>query len=94
VTATGSSAVGPTAPIVEAVRAALASGRAGCLAATRGGLKLRLTVDAHGKVVRVDLLAGDRAAEACLRRALGELSSATIAAGGAAGTVELTITRT
>jgi Ca-activated chloride channel family protein len=97
VTATGSSGVGATAPVVEMVRAALGSRRAACLGATRGNLKLRLTIDAHGKVVRVDLLGGDRTAEACVRRLLAELSSATMATGAvngaATGTVELTIAR-
>jgi Ca-activated chloride channel family protein len=94
VTVTSSSGVGATAPIVEAVRAALASGRAGCAAPARGALKLRLTVDGHGKVLRVDLLGGDRAAETCLRRLLANLASSTLATGSAAGTIDLTIART
>jgi hypothetical protein len=85
--------VGPTAPIVEAVRSALASGRVGCLTGASGGLKLRVTVDGRGRVVRVDLVGGDRATEGCLRRLLGALSSATLAT-GASGTVDLTIART
>jgi hypothetical protein len=93
VTVTGSASVGATAPLVAAVRAALASGPATCLAATRGSLKLRLTVDASGKVLRVDLLAGDRAAESCLRKLLGGLSSTTVAVGAPAGTIALAISQ-
>ena len=95
VTVGGSSGVSPTAPLVEAVRAALAGGRGACaLAAVRGGrsIKLRLTVDARGAIVRVELIAGDKAAEGCLQKALAGLSSSTSARGGAAtGTVEITL---
>ena len=95
VTAGGSTGVGPTAPLAEAVRAALAGDRGACaLAAGRGGksIKLRLTVDARGGIVRVELVAGDKAAERCLQKALAGLSSATVARGGAAtGTVEITL---
>ena len=83
VTAGGSSGVGPTAPLVEAVRAALAGGRGACaLAAVRGGrsIKLRLTVDARGAIVRVELVAGDKAAEGCLQKALAGLSSVDVGA--------------
>ena len=102
VTAGDSSGVGATAPLVEAVRAALAGGRGGCaLAGARGGknIKLRLTVDARGAIVRVEVVAGDKAAEGCLQKALAGLSSATVARGGAGaaggvsatGTVEITL---
>ena len=61
--------------------------------ATGKGLRVRLTVDAQGKVQRVDLVGGDRAAEGCLRALLARLSSSTVAQGAAVGTVELTIVR-
>ena len=86
VTAGGSSGVGATAPLVEAVRAALAGGRGACaLAAVRGGknIKLRLTIDARGAIARVELVAGDKTAERCLQKALAGLVSATVARGGA-----------
>ena len=99
VTAGSSSGVGATAPLVEAVRAALAGSRGACaLAGVRGGkhIKLRLTVDARGAIVRVELVAGDKTAEGCLQKALAGLSSATVARGGAGGgsatgTVEITL---
>jgi Ca-activated chloride channel homolog len=85
--------VGATAPLVEAIRAALASGRAACLAASDRAkpIQIRLTIDAHGRIVRVELVTGDRNAESCLRAALAGLSSATAAHGAATGTVEITL---
>jgi Ca-activated chloride channel homolog len=93
VTAGKSTTVGATGPLVEAIRAALASGRAACLAASDAGkpIRIRLTVDARGSVVRVELVTGDRNAEACLRAALVGLSSATTARGVPTGTVEITV---
>jgi Ca-activated chloride channel family protein len=92
VTAANASGVGGTAPLVEAIRAALSSGRASCLAASSGkAIRIRVTLDAQGRIVRVELLAGDRSAEACLRGALVGLSSATIAHAAASGTVEVTL---
>jgi len=97
VKAGNASGVGGTAPLVEAIRAALASGRASCLAVSTAGttIRIRLTVDAQGRVVRVELIAGDRNAESCLRGALVGLSSATIAHAPAqvptTGTVEITL---
>jgi len=93
VTAANARGVGGPAPLVEAIRAALASGRASCLAASSAGrsIRIRLTVDAKGRVVRVELIAGDRRAESCLRGGLVGLSSATIAHGAATGTVEVTL---
>jgi Ca-activated chloride channel family protein len=93
VMASSGSAVGGTAPLVAAIRAALASGRGACLAASDLGkpIRLRVTVDARGHVVRVELIAGERGAESCLRGALLGLSSATIASGAATGTVEITL---
>ena len=96
VTASGGTAIGGTAPLVAAIRTALASGRAACLAASDLGkpIRIRLTVDARGRVVRVELVAGDRSAESCLRGALLGLSSATIASGArgeSTGTVEIAL---
>jgi hypothetical protein len=92
VTAGQTTSVGATAPLVEAIRAALAAGRASCLAASAGApIKVRLTIDAHGRIVRVELVAGDRNAESCLRAALVGLSSATAAKGAPTGTIEITL---
>ena len=93
VTAGKSSTVGATAPLVEAIRAALAAGRAPCLAASDGSkpIRVRLTIDAQGRIVRVELVTGDRNAESCLRAALAGLSSATVAHGAPTGTVEITL---
>ncbi|HXU05837.1 MAG TPA: VIT domain-containing protein [Polyangia bacterium] len=93
VTASNASAVGGTAPLVEAIRAALASGRAACLASSDLGkpIRVRVTVDAQGRILRVELVAGDRNAESCLRAALAGLSSATVAQKAATGTVEITL---
>jgi Ca-activated chloride channel family protein len=95
ITAGGAVGIGATEPLVVAVRAALAGDRGACLAAAaaRKTWKLRLTVDAHGKVVRVDVVAGDQALAACLRASLAGLSSSTFAAGGATGSVVLTLVR-
>ena len=80
-TAGSAHGVGGTAPLVAAIRAALASGRARCLAASDVSkpIRIRVTVDAQGRIVRVELVAGDRTAESCLRTALAGLSSATTA---------------
>ncbi len=53
----------------------------------------RLHTSARGvrKIVRVELLAGDRSAESCLQKAFMGLVSATAAQGGPAGTVEITL---
>jgi hypothetical protein len=93
VTVVGSSGVGQTAALAQAVRAALAKAPGACAlgaARTGSGLKLRITIDARGAIVSVDLLAGDKAAERCLRGALVGLTSATAPTRGAAtGTVEI-----
>jgi Ca-activated chloride channel homolog len=88
-----SSTVGATAPLVEAVRTALAAGRGACLAAAdlAGPILLRLTIDAQGRIVRIQLVAGGRNAESCLQRALAGLASVTAAHGAPTGTVELTL---
>ena len=93
VTAGKSSTVGATAPLVEAIRAALAAGRASCLAASDAGkpIRVRLTIDGQGRIVRVELVTGDRNAESCLRTALTGLSSATVSRGAPTGTVEVTL---
>ena len=80
------------------------AGCAGCVPAggacrTAGALspsktvRLRLTVDAQGKVQKVVVLAGDRGLEACLARLFIGLASATVAQGAPTGTVEVTLTR-
>ena len=78
---------------MEAIRAALARSVSACLAASDLGkpIRVRLTVDAKGRIVRVELLAGDRSAESCLQKAFMGLVSATAAQGGPAGTVEITL---
>ena len=74
-------------PLVAAIRAALASGRARCLAASDVSkpIRIRVTVDAQGRIVRVELVSGDRTAEGCLRTVLAGMSSATIAQGSGSG---------
>ncbi len=52
-----------------------------------------MTVDAHGKILRVDVLGSDRALETCLRGLLAATTSATLAVGAPTGAVEVTITR-
>jgi len=93
VSAGKSTTVGATAPLVEAIRAALAAGRARCLAASSASkpISVRLTIDAQGRIVRVELVTGDRNAESCLRAGLAGLSSATMAHGAPTGTVEITL---
>jgi Ca-activated chloride channel homolog len=93
VTASRSATVGPASSLVAAIRAALASERSACLAASDVGkpIRVRVTVDAKGKIVRVQLLAGGRSAESCLQKAFIGLVSATAAQGGPAGTVEITL---
>ena len=59
--------------------------------AAGGEVKLRLRIDASGKLVKVDILGGDRALGQCLSRALTGLVSATKAQGADAGTFEVTI---
>lgn len=79
--------------LIAAIRDALASERSACLAAADLGkpIRVRLTVDTMGRIVRVELLAGDRGAESCLQKAFMGLVSATAAQGGPAGTVEITV---
>ena len=52
-------------------------------------LRVRLTIDASGKVVSIKLLQGDRQQLACLERALLKLTTTTKAQGKPAGTVDL-----
>jgi Ca-activated chloride channel family protein len=93
VTAGKSSSVGAVAPLLQAISGALGSGRGACLAAADVGkpIRLRLTVDAQGRILRVELLAGDRHAESCLQRTLAGLVSATVAHGAPTGLVEVTL---
>ena len=93
VSAGKSTTVGATAPLVEAIRAALAAGRAPCLAASDASkpIRVRLTIDAQGRIVRVELVTGERNAAHCLQGALAGLASATVAHGAPTGTVEITL---
>jgi Ca-activated chloride channel family protein len=90
VTVGGTAGVTAPAALVASLRAALAGG---ACALPGQPLKLRLTVDAHGKVQKVELLAGDRSAEACLAKLFRGLTSATVAQGAPTGTVEVTLSR-
>lgn len=76
----------------EAIRAFLARGVTSC-AAPRAGeqVRLRFHVDGAGKVVRVDVLRGERATGACLAAAMHGLTSAAKARAGAVATLEATI---
>jgi Ca-activated chloride channel family protein len=85
-----------TAPLAAAIRRALAASGGACAAGgARPSLTLRLTVDARGKIQRIDVLQGDSTAAACLRKLLSAISSsATVSSGGAArGTVDVVISR-
>jgi Ca-activated chloride channel family protein len=90
VTAGATASVTAPAALVASLRSALANGHC---ALSGKAAKLRLTVDGHGKVQKVEVVSGDRAAQACLARQLIGLTSATIAQGAATGTVEITLTR-
>jgi Ca-activated chloride channel family protein len=79
--------VGDVAALLKSVRAKL-DGVAGCAGA--GTWTLRVTVDGHGKVIAVALVAGDAGRGGCLVKALAGLSSATTAA-GTTGTVDLRV---
>jgi hypothetical protein len=76
-------------PLVTAIRTALAK------RADLGGgtARVRLTVDAHGKIVGVEVVGGDKAFGARLKPTLLTLSSASVSTSSANGTVELTIRR-
>jgi len=87
-----------TAPLLAAVRAALAGAGGRCVAAAGGGagagagagkpsgrIQLRLFLNAQGKIERVERTGGDRAAESCLVKLLVTLSSATVGAGRSDG---------
>jgi hypothetical protein len=76
-------------PLVTAIREALAKGAD----VGTGTVRVRLTVDAHGKIVGVEIVGGDKAFGARLKPTLLTLSSASIAGSSANGTVELTIRR-
>jgi hypothetical protein len=94
VTAGTSPSVGPAAPLLSAITAALMSDRAACLVGSAPGkpITLRLTIDAKGRIVGVQLVAGDERAESCLQKVLGGLSSATRAQGAArTGTLEIVL---
>jgi Ca-activated chloride channel family protein len=80
-----SDAVGDTRALVAEVNRLLQVGT--CAAASP--LRLRLTIDATGKVVSIKLLQGNRQQLACLQRALLKLTTATKAHGKPTGTVDL-----
>jgi hypothetical protein len=89
-----SQGLGDTTALREAVRNALLRAAAGCLAA--GEYHLRLTIDAEGKAVRVELLASpDPASRACVERALTGLPGGVkpIARGLGLWTVTVRVTR-
>jgi Ca-activated chloride channel family protein len=82
-----SAGVRDAGPLVTAIRTALAK------RADLGGgtVRVRVTVDAHGKVVGLDVVGGDKGLGLRLKAALLSLSSASVSNGPANGTVELTI---
>lgn len=76
------SGLGDTTPLRTAI-----DGRLAGVACATGGAEVvvRLTVDASGRVIAVDRVAGDERAAACLRARLIGLTSATRATGGKPG---------
>jgi hypothetical protein len=91
VTATASAGLGDTRALRAAIEASLIAARGGC-SAGRGGVVLRLTVDAAGKVIAVDVDSGDARLAACLRPGLLGLTSGTRAtAKTGAFTVTITV---
>jgi hypothetical protein len=86
--------LGDVSALREAVRKALLRASAGCLAP--GELQLRLTIDADGKVLRVELLASpDAASGHCAEQALKGLAGGTkpIARGIGTWTVTIRVVR-
>ncbi len=83
--------VGDTAPLLKAIRAALAPRSE--LPSSRVTLRLRLTVDAHGNVTAVKVIAGDHQLGAHITSLLEKLSSSTAATGSETGAVEVTLSR-
>jgi Ca-activated chloride channel family protein len=77
--------IGAIQPLLDLVQRTAAS--AGCT----GSIKLRITVDASGKIIKVERLSGD---EAVAKSLISKLNNATTAtkANGATGTVEVTVT--
>lgn len=92
VTAGKVSGLGDAAPLVKAIERLLAAS-AGCPAPTSvQPIRLRVTVDARGKVTRIEVLGDDGQRGACVVKLLAGMASPTSAAPAATGTVELTIT--
>jgi Ca-activated chloride channel family protein len=93
VTVERASGVGNTAPLVKAIRAALAR-RSDLAFQPHATLRLRVTVDGRGEVLSVDIIAGDQRLGAQIQALLAKLSSSTTAAGNGTGTVEVSVSRT
>lgn len=75
--------------LLRAIDAKLAEAK-GCFTAA-GSLKLRLTIDKAGKVIKVELVTGDAKAAECFKGKLLGLSSNAKAEGAATGTYEVTL---
>jgi hypothetical protein len=84
------SSVGDTTPVVVALKRLLAS-RGTCPAG--GRVQLRLTIDAKGQIVRIEVIGRDRSGEACWQKLFAGVSSGTAARGAETGSVEVTIGR-
>jgi hypothetical protein len=85
----GQTSVTDAQPLAEQVMALFL--RSAC-ARPAGVMRLRLSVDAGGKVLALKLLEGDAHTLRCLQRALLQLQTATRAHGAATGTVDLRLT--
>jgi hypothetical protein len=83
-------ALGDTGPLVHQLEALLV--RAGCARRPGGSaLTLKLTIDGAGKIVTASLVRGDARLLACLEGRLVGLVTATRAASGGTGTVEVVV---
>jgi Ca-activated chloride channel homolog len=80
-----SDSVGDTKPLMEKVKQLLAAGS--CRAGS--ALRVRITIDAGGRVNGLKLLEGDQRQLTCLERVLLKLTTATKAHGKPVGTVDL-----
>jgi len=90
VTVEHGSGVGDTAPLLKAIRAALA--RPGAVASwPRATVRLRITVGGHGEIVDVKVIGGDRQLGARAGALLATLTSGTAATDARSGTVEVTL---
>jgi Ca-activated chloride channel family protein len=75
--------------LLRAIDAKLAEAK-GCFTVA-GSVKLRLTVDKAGKVIKVEVVSGDAKAGECFKAKLVGLSSTAKADGAATGTYEVTL---